>query len=205
MSTIDSHRPLDALGDDGEATHDLIIFRGDRIVFHDHCDTPRQRLELCVRLLTCAEDFRQVDPREVQAVMHRPRFDEDPDIVLNEIAKLCRRWDVNIYVSTTRKRPARSAQTQPERLFSVITDYGSGHVISEHFTTRRLRRDELVARAEQFFDGPARLPEAVLTDDNRLAALIAAFLAPATVSLTESVRDPSGSRYMPAGGPLPVR
>ena len=175
MTTADSRDRADALADAPDSTYDLIVLHQDRIVFHDHCDSPQQRLRLCIAQLTRADVFPMVDAREVNAVV-RSRPSSPPDPVLDALSKLCRRWGVNIYASTTQKKTATRSLLGPAVLFSVITDYGpgAGRTIAEHFPTREARHASLVERAETFFPGPGHLPEMVLTDDQRLASLLSA-------------------------------
>ncbi|WP_181273652.1 hypothetical protein [Brevibacterium oceani] len=206
MTTIDAHRTTDALDDEADATYDLIILRRGRIVFHDHYESPAHRLRMAVGLLTASDLVADAIDADACAIIRAEAAVGDPDGALNRVAKICRDRGVDVYMSTTRKRIAVDAPTPraASRLYSVITDYGQGQMIAEHFATREQRRQELVARAEQFFDAPGNLPEQVLTDDQRLAALVATFLMPATVSLTEAAFDPAEGSFRPAGHPLPI-
>lgn len=83
----------------------------------------------------------------------------------------------------------------PPHLFSAITDYGHGHVAAEHYSTQAARQASLIERTETFLSGPDVIPEAITADEARLAALLSAFLLPATVSLSESRFD--GESYRP--------
>lgn len=208
MTSMRSHAGSDELGPGPEASYDLIICHDDRIVFHDHYSSPALRLRMLAQLLEVSDVVaeavdatRAAEVRELHDSMS-DRWGTAPDQVANAIAKLCRRWGVQVYVSTTRKRSAA-----PETLFSVVTDYGSGQVIAEHFPTRAARQRSLVERADQCFDAPGRIPERILADDSRLAALLSALLMPASVSLTESSLDESdeGPLYRPSGAPLSIR
>lgn len=187
-----------------EASYDLIICHQDRIIFHDHYASPALRLRMLAQLLTVSDVVdasRAVEVTELHGSMSE-QWNTAPDQVVNAIAKLCRRWGVHVYVSTTRKRSAA-----PETLYSVVSDYGCGPVIAEHFANRAARQRSLVERADQFFDAPGRIPERVLADDARLAALLSALLMPATVSLTEAALDHADEEplYRPSGTPLPIR
>ncbi|WP_327357849.1 hypothetical protein [Streptomyces sp. NBC_01304] len=59
---------------------------------------------------------------------------------------------VQLYASATTKK-----STAPKTLFSVITEYGPGETLAEHF-----------------FTAPGRIPEIVLADEQRLAARVTA-------------------------------
>lgn len=206
MTAINSRRDSDEFAPATDLTHDLIICNQDRIVFHDHYDSPQQRLRMCVQLLTVSDIVAgTLDTPRVAEIsqLHESmidRWSSAPDQVINAIAKLCRRWGVQIYVSTTHKTPAKS-----QSLYSVITQYGPSQTIAEHFPSRAARRESLLQRAEQFFDSPEDIPEVVLADDQRLAALISALLMPAAVILTETTLDPDDGIYKPSGRPLPIR
>ena len=205
MTTVESRDNSDALAGAPDSTYDLIVLHRDRIVFHDHCDSPQQRLRLCIAQLTCADIFTMVDAYEVNALV-RSMPGTPPDPVLDAVAQMCRRWGVNIYASTTHKKPAVPSLTGPPMLYSVITDYGPGvgRTIAEHFLTRDARHASLVQRAETFFPGPGHLPEMVLTNDQRLASLLGAFLLPANITLTEAAWSDSTGMYVPSGCLLPV-
>lgn len=208
MTSMRSHVGSDELAPDPESSYDLIICHDDRIVFHDHYASPALRLRMLAQLLTLSDVVADaVDASRAGDVsrLHESMADQwstAPDHVANAIAKLCRTWGVNVYVSTTRKRSAA-----PEAIFSVVTDYGSGQVIAEHFPSSQARRSSLIERADQCFDAPGRIPERVLSDDARLAALLSALLMPASITLTEAVRDDSGDGplYRPSGTPLSIR
>jgi len=206
MSALDS-RGTDTFDDASDAAHDLIILDGDRIVFHDYYRSPTQRMIEALRLVTsCFAD--SIDASTLKAIRRDLPVsqitaltdDDAADRCLNTLSKLCRTSGVYLYVTTTH-RPAAA----PIELFTVITDYGSGHVVTEHFTDRQTRRESLLGRAQQFFASPEHIPDRILTDDQRLAAMISTLLTPAQVHLTESVRNERTGVYIPAGGLLPVR
>ena len=124
MTIIESRPGPDQLDPDPASRFDLIICHGDRLVFHDHYGSPEQRLRMCVGLLVTSDLVAAAVDSAAAAMIARlhesraPEWSTAPDAVLNEIAKLCRRWGVNVYASTTRKHSAA-----PAALFSVITDY----------------------------------------------------------------------------------
>ncbi len=93
----------------------------------------------------------------------------------------------------------------PATLYSVITDYGDGQVIAEHFPNRHARLESLADRAEQFFTRPGCIPQGALGDERWLAGIVAAFLTPATVSLAQSVLDSGTGSYKPSDVSLSVR
>lgn len=186
-------------------TFDLIVLHRDRIVFHDHYDDPQQRLRMCVSLLTQSDvlpsgTIDSLLAAQILCVANARIADwsTEPDTVLNAVSKLCRSEGVNIYVSTTRKKTAA-----PAVLYSVVTEYGSGQTIAEHFPTREARRCSLIERADNFFAAAGCIPDLVLADEQRLAALVGTFIMPATVLLTESVLKASG-HYEPLGRQLPI-
>ena len=208
MTTFESNVGSAGLGPASETTHDLIICRGERIVFHEHYASPALRLQMLAQLLELSDVVADaIDASRASQIrsLHESmsdRWSTDPDGVVDVIAKLCRAWDVQIYVSTTRKQSA-----VPETLFSVVTDYGRGEIAVEHFLTRAARRRSLVERADQCFEAPGRIPERVLVDDARLAALLSALLMPANVSLAEATLDRTAEslRYQPSGELLRIR
>lgn len=196
----------DGLAPGPRTTYDLIVCRDDRVVFHDHYATPQQRLSVCIGILTTADTLANTITAERAARIHElhqahvAQWQADPDAVVNTIAKLCRAWGVQLYVSTTKKR-----STAPRALYSVITDYGRGQIVAEHFPDRQARATSLIERAEQFFAAPGYIPDSVLRHERRLAALVATLLMPATVTLTESALDEDNGVYRPTGTPLPDR
>lgn len=192
-----------------EVTYDLIICHNDAIVFHDHYGSPALRLRMLAQMLTaCGASEVVLGPVNTDRAnqvreLHQSRSSQwgsAPDVVADAIAELCRRWGVQVYLSSTKK-----AIAAPSVLYSVITEYGPGQTVAEHFATREARRAYLVERAEMFFDAPDHIPERVLGDDRRLAALVATFLMPAAVVLAESALDEAGGFYKPAGRLLPIQ
>ncbi|MGI8306971.1 hypothetical protein [Saccharopolyspora hattusasensis] len=163
MTAIGTRADSDELAPNLNATYDLIICHGDRVVFHDHYQNPERRLHMCVRLLTDSDVFsRAVDSSRAMEIRnlhqaHAAQWSTEPDSVVDAIAKLCRRWGVQIYVSTTVKRSA-----VPAALFSVITEYGPGQTVAKHFPTNEARRASLTERAEQFFTEPGCIPHSYL-------------------------------------------
>lgn len=202
MTAIGTPAEPDELVPGPEATYDLILCRHDRIIFHDHYESPPWRLRMLVQLLTATDVVASVfDTDRANQVhdLHHSRswqWNTAPDSVVDAIAKLCRRWGVQIYVSTTKKKTASAGV-----LYSVITDYGPGQSVAEHFSTREGRTRSLIERAEHFFAAPGNIPEIVLSDDHRLAALVATFLMPATLTLTEASLDAVDKAYKPSGPP----
>lgn len=75
-----------------------------------------------------------------------------------------------VHESTTSRRScetiASNRITAPQVLFSVVTKYGSGQTIAEHFPGHDSRSAGLVDRAEQFYAAPGQIPDlaASLTD-----------------------------------------
>ncbi len=197
------------------ATYDLIICHDNRIVFRDQYETREKRLSQCIGILTSSELLAGPITAERASLIHELRDlhmaqgRTDPDRVVNKIAELCRRWDVQVYESTTSRRSCETVAsdriTAPQMLFSVITDYGPGQTIAEHFPDRESRMASLADRAEQFFAAPGQIPDLVLSDEQRLAALVATFLMPATVALTESALDEADGVYRPIEIPSPLR
>lgn len=205
MTAIGTQVDSDELVPGPDTTYDLVICHNDRIVFHDHYTSPAFRLRMCEQLLTASDvvagvvDAARANEIHELYQSHVSKWETAPDAVVNVISKLCRRWGIQIYMSTTKKKTAA-----PAVLYSVITQYGPGQTVAEHFPTRQARRASLIERAETFFDAPGHIPERVLSDDHRLAALVATFLMPATVILTESALDEADSVYKPSGRPLRI-
>lgn len=203
MTALGTHRDSDELAENPYATYDLIICRHDQIVFHDHYETPEQRLSQCVGILTASDVLASTITAERASLIHELRnkgvaqWRTNADGIVNDIAKLCRGWGVQVYESTTSKRSAA-----PRVLFSVITEYGPGQTVAEHFPDRESRSASLIERAEHFFAAPGHIPGFVLSDEQRLAALVATFLMPATVTLTEAALDEADGVYRPTGFPL---
>lgn len=179
-------------------TYDLIICHGDRIVFHDYYESAETRLRVCADLLTrpgVLTDALTADrAAQVGQIVRSDagRWSTDPDVVVNVIAKMCRRWGIHVYVSTTQKGGADQA---PGELYSVITEYGPGQAVAEHFPTRQARHDSLLERAARFFTRPEDIPERARTDEARLALLVTTFIMPATITLTRAGRDPGTQSY----------
>ncbi|MCQ6272024.1 hypothetical protein M8J71_16255 [Pseudarthrobacter sp. R1] len=188
-----------------DSAYDLVICHDDRIVFHDHYPSPAFRLRMCAQLLTASDVVLGAIDASAANEVHElyqsssGQWESAPDSVVNAIAKLCRRWGVQVYVSTTRKKTE-----VPAALYSVITEYGPGQTVAEHFTSREARRASLIERADMFFSSRGSIPERVLADEQRLAALVGAFLMPATVLLTEALLDEADGHYKPSGRPLPI-
>lgn len=205
MTAIGTQVDSDELVPGPDITYDLVICHNDRIVFHDHYTSPAFRLRMCEQLLTASDvvagvvDAARANEIHELCQSHVSQWETAPDAVVNVISKLCRRWGIQIYMSTTKKKTAA-----PAVLYSVITQYGPGQTVAEHFPTRQARRTSLIERAETFFDAPGHIPERVLSDDQRLAALVATFLMPASVVLTESALDDANNVYKPSGRPLPI-
>lgn len=205
MTATGTQADSDELAPGPDATYDLVICHEDRIVFHDHYVSPAFRLRMLPQLLTASDVVAEaVDAARANEVHElyqslSAQWESSPDAVVNAIAKLCRQWGLQIYVSTTKKKTAA-----PAVLYSVITQYGPGQAVAEHFPTREARRASLIERADTFFRAPGSIPELVLSDEQRLAALVGAFLMPATVLLTESAMDEAAGYYKPSGRPLPI-
>lgn len=109
-------------------------------------------------------------------------------------------WGVQLYASATAKECAAL-----KTLYLVITEYGPGETIAERFPDPASHTASLIERAEHFFTAPGRIPEIVLADEQRLAALVATLLMPATVTLTESVLNEDEGVYRPDNCVLPIR
>jgi hypothetical protein len=197
------------------ATYDLIICHDNQIVFRDQYETREKRLSQCIGILTGSDLLTGPITAERASLIHELRDlhvaqgRTDPDRVVNEIAELCRRWGVQVYESTTSRRSYEAIASKrvraPQVLFSVITEYSPGQTIAEHFPDRESRTASLVDRAEQFFAAPGQIPDLVLSDEQRLAALVATFLTPATIALTESALDEADGVYRPTDIPTPLR
>ncbi|QNE18104.1 hypothetical protein F1D05_09650 [Kribbella qitaiheensis] len=214
MTAIDTHSGPDELIERPPATYDLIICCDDQILFRDHYETREKRLSQCVGILTGSDLLTTTITAERASLIHERRDvhatqgSDNPDLVVKEIAELCHRWGVQIYAGTTSKRNRDTAGSEPGAvpgvLYSVITEYGPGQIAAEHFPDRESRIAGLVDRAEQFFATPGQIPDFVLSDEKRLAALVATFLMPAAISLTESVLDESDGVYRPTGIASPL-
>ncbi|MGC4939371.1 hypothetical protein [Kribbella sp. DT2] len=215
MTAIGMRHEPDELIQSRFATYDLIICHDNRIVFRDQYETREKRLSQCIGILTSSELLAGPITAERASLIHELRDlhmaqgRTDPDRVVNKIAELCRRWDVQVYESTTSRRSCEAVAsdriTAPQMLFSVITEYGPGQTIAEHFPDRESRTASLADRAEQFFAAPGQIPDLVLSDEQRLAALVATFLMPATIALTESALDETDGVYRPTEIPTPLR
>ncbi|MFE4334059.1 hypothetical protein ACFRQM_32995 [Streptomyces sp. NPDC056831] len=213
MTASGLQRDSDELAPSPLTTYDLIICHQDRIVFHDHYESPEQRLRVCVWVLMASGvlvDTITSDRAARIQELHSsyiarqqsslPELRATTDEIVNALAKVCREWGVQLYVSTTAKKSAA-----PRTLYSVITEYGPGQTAAEHFPDRGSRAASLIERVEHFFASPGHIPAIVLSDEQRLAALVATFLMPATVTLTESVLDETEGVYRPDSSVLPVR
>ncbi|MCX5103451.1 hypothetical protein [Streptomyces sp. NBC_00439] len=193
-------------------TYDLIICHDDRIVFHDHYKSPEERQHVCLWVLMESEVLagiitgdRSVWIKELhssfieQQETRPPEGRATPDEIVDALAEVCREWDVQLYMSTTAKKGGA-----PRMLYSVLTEYRPGQTVAEHFTDRGSRTASLIERAEHFFASPGNIPAVVLSDEQRLAALVATLLMPATVTLTESVLDETENVYRSASSGPPV-
>jgi hypothetical protein len=215
MTATGMRHESDELIESRFATYDLIICHDNQIVFRDQYETREKRLSQCVGILTGSDLLADPITAERASLIHERRDlhvahgRTDPDRVVNEIAELCRRWGVQVYESTTSRRGCETITsnriTAPQVLFSVITEYGPGQTIAEHFPDRDSRTASLVDRAEQFFAAPGQIPDLVLSNEQRLAALVATFLMPATIALTESTLDEADGVYRPTEIPTPLR
>jgi hypothetical protein len=215
MTAIGMRHESDELIESRFATYDLIICHDNQIVFRDQYETREKRLSQCIGILTGSDLLAGPITAERASLIHELRDlhiaqgRTDPDRVVNKIADLCRRWDVQVYESTTSRRSCETVAsdriTAPQMLFSVITEYGPGQTIAEHFPDRESRTASLADRAEQFFAAPGQVPDLVLSDEQRLAALVATFLMPATIALTESALDEADGVYRPTEIPTPLR
>ncbi|MFB6724916.1 hypothetical protein ACFCV3_32365 [Kribbella sp. NPDC056345] len=193
------------------ATYDLIICHDNRIIFRGHYETRQKRLDQCIGVLTSSDLLAgTITPERASMIheLHHAHASANPDRVINNIAELCRRWDIQVYECTTSRRsyqhPASQHAGAPQVLYSVITVYGPGQTIAEHFPSRESRTASLVDRAEHFFATPGQIPDLVLADEQRLAALVATFLMPATIALTESVLGKADGVYRPTGIASPL-
>jgi hypothetical protein len=205
MTTSGTPTSSDQPAPDPAATYDLIICHDDRMVFHDHYESPEHRLRMCVGLLTDSDVVsRIVDSTrsaEIRALYQAyvSQWTTAPDSVVDAIAKLCRQWGVQVYASTTTKK-----SSAPATLFSVVTEYGPGQTVAEHFPSREARHASLVERVDQFFDAPGCIPHSVAADEERLVVMLAMHLMSATVTLTESSLDKADGVYRPSGHPLQI-
>ena len=205
MSVLGTRHDVDDLEQGSSATFDLIICHDERIVLHDVYGNPHLRLRMCLELLTSSDVVATaVDSARAEELhsLFQDRIDQassEPDQVINAIAKHVRRWGVQIYVSTTHKK-----SDAPAVLYSVVTEYGPGQIVVEHFPDRQARTASLIDRAEQFFTKPDAIPELIRTDEQRLAALVSTVLMPATITLAEANRNEEGA-YLPSDRALSVR
>lgn len=185
-------------------TYDLLILHRERIIFHGYYDSPQERMHMCSSLLTASDvlntvlnhDHRNELAQQVYALTqsHIAQWSTTPDGLVNAIAKLCRTWGLHIYVSSTEKK----SKSEPlSDLYSVVTDYGSGQSVAEHFARREDRRAALLERAGLFMDCLESIPEIVRSDENRLAAFVSTFIMPANVILTHTRWDAASSTYRP--------
>ncbi|MFG3403766.1 hypothetical protein [Streptomyces sp. NPDC048142] len=103
-------------------------------------------------------------------------------------------------MSATAKKSAA-----PKTLYSVITEYGPGQTVAERFPDRMARTASRIERAEHFFTSPGHIPKIVLADEQRLVALVATLLMPATVTLTKSMLNEDEGVYRPDSSVFSIR
>ncbi|WP_020385292.1 hypothetical protein [Kribbella catacumbae] len=211
MTAIGAHVESGEFIESPHATYDLIICHDNRIVFRGHYETREKRLDQCIGVLTSSDLLAgTITPERASMIheLHHAHASTNPDTIINNIAELCRRWDIQVYECTTSRRSYQHVTSRraelPQVLYSVITVYGPGQMIAEHFPNRHSRTASLVDRAEHFFASPGQIPDLVLCDEQRLAALVATFLMPATIALTESVLDEAHGVYRPTGIASPL-
>lgn len=192
-------------------SYDLIMCENDRIVYHEPFGSAALRLSTCVGVLTVSDLLSRAITADRAAMIDEVHRDNSskwttrPDDVLNAIAKLCRPWGVQVYASAPLRGPAeRLVAGPPAELYSVVTDYGHGDVMVEHFPDRASRTASLRQRLDQFVGKQDSVPEALRDDDQRLASLVSAFLMTAAVSLAETVFDPAQGFYKPSGSLMRV-
>ncbi|QXV57399.1 hypothetical protein [Amycolatopsis sp. TNS106] len=182
-------------------TFDLMICHDDQILFHDHYESREARLSVCLGILTGTHLVSGIlGPSGEAAIrdIHDARLtlaDSSPDAIVRDIADVCRQSDVRIYTRTKTRTP-----TAPTRLYSVVTQYRPNHVTAEHFTTRTARHESLLERVSHLHAGAGAPTESALPEEESLAVLLEALLAPARISLTESVLDATDGVYKPILG-----
>jgi hypothetical protein len=211
MTAIGARPQSDEFIESPHSTYDLIICHDNRILFRGHYETREKRLGQCIGVLTGSDLLTgTITPERASMIheLHLAQASTNPDRIINNIADLCRRWGVQVYECTTSRRSYEHTTLKrvaaPQVLYSVITEYGPGQTIAEHFPNRESRTTSLVGRAEQFFAAPGQIPDLVLSDEQRLAALVATFLMPAAIALTESVLNEADGVYRPSGSTSPL-
>ncbi|QWF85692.1 hypothetical protein [Amycolatopsis sp. CA-230715] len=198
MTVIGPRAKLETVAPGSITSYHLIIIHNDQVVFHEQFEHPEPRLRVCASVLADSDLLSREVITSTRAAQIRKLYENrrntSHDVHLKEIATVCRAWGVHIYASTTVKK-----SSAPDALFSVITAYEPDQVDAEHFTSREARRVSLVERVDQFLAAPGCLLDDVVANEQQLAALVAAFLMPATVSLTESVLDAEDGVYRSTG------
>lgn len=203
--------------DDAHAsTFDLIVLHDDRIAFHGAYASPAERLTRLIKQLPVLDQAHRIDRRKV-LVAHHQLVGEHPDVALNAVSKICNEAGYSIFVSTTSKideaassrpAPVRTAPVagatvtaiRPARLFSVITQYHAANnteTIAEHFLSREDRLQSLSARADLAVTNPEVIPDHAWTDELQLAKIVEVAIAPATVTLAESMWRDEEQSYVP--------
>lgn len=199
------------------STFDLIVLHDDRIAFHGVYASPAERLTCLIKALPVLDQEHQIDRHAVLAAHHQ-LVGEHPDIAMNAVSKICRKVGYSIFVSTTseidkpasvRPVPVKTAPVEgatvtairPARLFSVITQYHAAsnpETIAEHFLSREVRLQSLSARADLAVTNPEVIPDHAWTDELQLVKIVEVAIAPATVTLAESIWRDEERAYIPA-------
>lgn len=187
------------------ASHALIVLEGHFLRHHSTHQSPRERLETCIEVLTTSQLSSVVDLATVRAVA-RALEHEHPDTVLNMLGQAAAEHDVHVHASSPAGRHQSTTITtmRMPRLYSVITEYEPTQIIVEHFPSRLARIESLRTRAEQFMSSPSSFPTGIQDDERRLASLIATFLMPARVSLSEATWSDSKQQYTPVIGGISI-
>lgn len=129
----------------GRATktvHSVVVVDEGTIVLDETFDTPSARRAAVADLMIQNHDeLASQDVVEIMAPFGGADADTALELVIDAYASVG--VDVTVHLGT------RTQDIGPAELFTVLTDYGDGAIVTTHYPTRELRMTELRSRAAE--------------------------------------------------------
>lgn len=119
--------------------HTALVLDDAAVVLDEIHTDPMQRNQSVLQLLRANHD--EVDTQDIDEILAAYQHVLTDD-ALSEIAALYIDYSVDVYLSE------HTIAAGPQQLFSVLTDYGNGEQIIEHYPTEHARTQSLRERAD---------------------------------------------------------